>query len=211
MARGFVGHAQQRRRVHGDEPLRLVLELEGLAAVLQDLHRLAEDGEHRGPAHRDDYPWTDQPPLVLQPPAAGGDLSPVGGLVQPSLASRLVLEVLDGVGDIGAGALDAGLGQGAVEKAPGGSHERSALEVLLVARLLAHQHHRGLGRTFAGHALGGVSPEIAAPAALDRLGDGGEGARLRRGAFPTPCCGEIGHTGRTRDQRVRLPGLARAD
>src|SRR5437868_4813215 len=38
--------------------------------------------------------------LQIEPPAANVDLAIVGPLVQPALAARLVLEVLDRVGDV---------------------------------------------------------------------------------------------------------------
>ena len=46
----------------------------------------------------------------------------------------------------------------------GRSDEGRALPVLLVARLLADQHHAGVGRTGGEDRLGGRFPELAAPA-----------------------------------------------
>ena len=58
-----------------------------------------------------------------------------------ALALRRPLEVLDHVGDVDLGAVDARRLQRLVEHAAGRSHERPALLVLLVAGLLAHEHH----------------------------------------------------------------------
>jgi hypothetical protein len=69
--------------------------------------------------------------------------------------------VLDHVGHIGQLAVDAGLGEGLVEHAPGRADERASLPVLAVARLLADQHHLGGGGALAEHGLGGVAVQVA--------------------------------------------------
>jgi hypothetical protein len=69
--------------------------------------------------------------------------------------------VLDRVGDVGPRPVDPGLGQRVVEHPAGGPDERGAGEVLLVARLLADEHHLGAGRPLAEDHLGGVAVEVA--------------------------------------------------
>ena len=60
-------------------------------------------------------------------------------LVDPALAARLPLEVLDGVRDVGP-PVDPGLGHALVEDSPGGADERPSGSILLVAGLLADEH-----------------------------------------------------------------------
>jgi hypothetical protein len=54
---------------------------------------------------------------------------------------------------------------------PAGPTNGPAGEILLVARLLAHEHHLGAGGSLAEHGLGGVLVEVAPAAALHRLAE----------------------------------------
>ena len=74
-------------------------------------------------------------------------------------------EVLDDVGDVGVVAFDPRLLERLIEQAPGRADERPSLEVLTVARLLAHEHHRRLAGAFAEHRLRRVAVERARGAA----------------------------------------------
>ena len=71
-----------------------------------------------------------------------------------------------------------------VQDAPRRTHERVALDVLAVAGLLADQHQPGVARALAEHRLGGVLPELARSALLDRLAQRAQARsrRNRRGA-----------------------------
>jgi hypothetical protein len=84
--------------------------------------------------------------------------------VQPALAAGLEFEMLDGVGDEDAPAVDAGLGDGAVQYPPRRPYKRLARQILAVARLLADQHQQGSDRAFARHYLGRGRVKRAAPA-----------------------------------------------
>jgi hypothetical protein len=84
--------------------------------------------------------------------------------VQATLPARLVLEVLDRVRHINGRPIDARLLQCVAEELARGADERVSSEVLFVAGLLAHEHHRGRRRAFAEHCLGSVTPKWAAPA-----------------------------------------------
>jgi hypothetical protein len=101
--------------------------------------------------------------------------------VQPALAARLVLEVLYGVGDVDVVTFDAGGLQRLIQHAPGGADERPAGPILLVARLLADQHHGGARGSLAEDGLRGMPPKRAAAAA--------------RGVLPYPA------------ERLPLPGM----
>ena len=84
-----------------------------------------------------------------------------GRLVQAALAAQLPLEVLHRVGDVEMLAIDAGRLERPVEELPGRADEGQALLVLLVARLLAHQHDARMRVARAEHRLGGVRPQRA--------------------------------------------------
>ena len=82
--------------------------------------------------------------LGVQPRAAGGDLLGVRLLVDAALALGRPLEVLDDIGDVDLRAVDARRFECLVEHAAGGADEGKALLVLLVAGLLADEHHLGI-------------------------------------------------------------------
>ena len=103
--------------------------------------------------------------FAFQPLVAGIDLALRRGLVQPPLAAQLPLEVLDRVGDVEVLAVDARRLERAVEEASGRPDEGQPLLVLLVARLLADQHHPRVRVAGAEHRLRGVRPQRAVLAA----------------------------------------------
>ena len=83
---------------------------DGLPARLGDLDVLAGQRARRGGAERDDEPGLDQVQFEIEPPAAMFDLVAVRLLVDAALAARLEFEMLHGIGDVDALAVDAGLG-----------------------------------------------------------------------------------------------------
>jgi len=100
--------------------------------------------------------------------------------VQPPFAAHLVLEAFHRIGDVGLAARNPGLLQCAVEQTTGGADERLAGDVLLVARLLADQHHRGMPRTFARHRMGGDLVDRAALAGVLGRAQSGKRTHHRR-------------------------------
>src|SRR5690606_36102107 len=108
-----------------------------------------------------------KPALEVEPEATGGDFARARPQVQPALATRGKLEVLDRVGDVGPPAVDADPLQRLLEDAPGRSDKGSAGKVLLVARLLADEHRVGPLRPLPEHRLRGERVERAASACLD--------------------------------------------
>ena len=94
--------------------------------------------------------------------------------MDPPLAARLPLEVLDGIRQVDAASLDAGQLEDLVEDASGRPHERTSLLVLLVARLLPDEHHLSRRPAFAEDRLGARLPERARAAARRRLAEPGE-------------------------------------
>src|SRR5205823_2679320 len=83
-------------------------------------------------------------------------------------------EVLDDVRDVDLRTIDAGGLERAIEELPGGTDERPADEVLVVARLLADEDDLGMGAALAEDRLRPALPEAA------RLAVDGGIAELRK-------------------------------
>ena len=79
-----------------------------------------------------------KPQLLVQPPAVVLHLSSSRLLVDAPLAAQLEFEVLDGIGDVYAAPVEAGLSS-ALSEAAAQVRRRVALPVLLITGLLAHQ------------------------------------------------------------------------
>jgi hypothetical protein len=97
----------------------------------------------------------------LEPLVAGVDFALRRGLVQAALAAQLPFEVLDGVGDVKVLPVYARRLEPAVEEPSRRADEGQPFLVLLVAGLLADQHHPGVGVASAEHRLRGVRPQRA--------------------------------------------------
>src|SRR5207237_10487912 len=122
-----------------------------------------------GGAEKHDHLALDHLDLRLQPRPARTDLAGVWLLMQPSLAAAGPAEMLDGVGHVDPATIDARLFQAFLQQPAGGADEGLALEVLLVAGLLADQHELRALTALAEDGLGGVGPQLAAPAGQGRL------------------------------------------
>ena len=90
---------------------------------------------------------------MVDPPPARFDLAGLRLVVDAPFAALDELEMLDRIGDVDRRAVDPGLLERDVEQLPGRADERPSGEVLLVTRLLADEHDRGIQRTFAEHGL----------------------------------------------------------
>ncbi len=138
-------------------------------AIGVDGERFAHEPARCGRAERHDDARPYDLDLIVEPEAADIDLARVGLLVEAPLAARLVLEMLDGIGDVDSRALDAGRLERRIEDLAGGTDEGTPGQILLIARLLADQHHMSVGRTLAEYSLGRVLVEVAAGAAARLL------------------------------------------
>ena len=139
----------------------------------------AEQGLGSGGAQADDDVGLDSGDLGLQPGYARGYLFPVWALVNPPLASRRPLEVLDHVGDVNQGAVDGRRFERLVQDLAGGTDEGPARPILLVAWLLTDHQDPGALGSLAEHGLGGSRPEVAGSAAGCHLPEGGQRELVR--------------------------------
>lgn len=102
----LILQAQERRRVNGDQDSQSVCEIEDCAAIALNRDRSSRQTLRRGYSEGDDEPWAYDLDLVKQPLSAYLNFAGVRAFVQPSLAARLELEMLDGVGHINTPAID---------------------------------------------------------------------------------------------------------
>src|SRR5919201_1906907 len=142
MARLFVGRSKDRGRMDSGRDNRHPRRLEELTTLGADPEIATEQGLGCGRPQADDYAGPDHRQLGVEPRPAGLDLGRIGLLMEPFLAARLPLEVFDRVGHVDQGPVDAGLLEGAIQKAPGWADERFALDVLAIAGLLSNEHDR---------------------------------------------------------------------
>ena len=108
----------------------------------------------------------DQFELPLDPDVARRDVRARRLLVETPFAVRAgaPTEMLDDVRDERGLSVDAGDLQGVRKDPARRADERVALDVLLVARLLADEHQRGRHRALPEHRLGRPFPELASTA-----------------------------------------------
>jgi hypothetical protein len=102
---------------------------------------------------------------------AGDDVCDGRLVVDPPLAARfqVVSKVLDGIGQVHIGAIDARLCECFVENVAGGSDERFAGAILFVPGLLADEQQPGTRCPGGEDDVRGVLPEFATPASWRRL------------------------------------------
>src|SRR5688500_1033942 len=163
-----------------------------LAALLHQLEPGPHDRLRGGGAETDDEGGLDGSELRLEPRAARLDLRRARLLVDAPLPSRLPLEMLHRVGDIDLVARDAGVRERLVEHRAGGADKRLALPILLIARLLADEHHARGARAGAEHDLRGGLIQIAAAALMRRRAQRLDACRLRDKRRSTALSSRVG-------------------
>src|SRR5580698_9736562 len=132
--------------MNGDEDPQSVRRIEDGAAIGADGDGAAHEPLRRRRAEGDDKPWPYDLDLVEQPPPAYLDLAGVGAFVQSPLAPRLKLEMLDRVGHVNAGAVDARFHERPVQQKPRRPDKRATFPVFAIPGLLADQHDRSVRR-----------------------------------------------------------------
>src|SRR5438105_15078642 len=120
------GHHQRQPR-----PLDELTALRADAKIAAE-HRL---GRSRPEQHED--PWLDERNLGVEPRPAGTDLRGVRFLMQASLSRGFPFEMLDRIGDIDAGAVDACGNKRLVKQAAGRTNEMLAFDIHAVPWLIA--------------------------------------------------------------------------
>jgi len=143
------------------------------------LERSAEQRLCRRPTETDERFRSHERNLSIQPRATSCNLRRARLLVNAPLASGLPFEVLHDVGDIDIVARDARLRQRPVQQSACRSDEGMALDVFLVAWLLAHEHQARAGRSLAEDCLRSSLPEVARTAVARGGADGLEGGPTR--------------------------------
>lgn len=78
--------------------------------------------------------------------------------MQSSFSARLVLEMLDRIGDVDTSPVDPCFRKRLAEYAPGGADERMPDNIFFVTRLLTDQHHCCGRPALSEHCLRSVSP-----------------------------------------------------
>src|SRR4051812_16936122 len=144
----------------GDE--RRQLRLDRLATLLRDPEVAPEQALGGRGAEQHQRLGLHQVELLVEPGPAGVDLEALGRLVDAPPTALLELEVLHHVRDVDVVTRDPDGLERPVELAPGRSHERAALAVLLVAGLLPDEHGPGALQPFAEDGLARVAPQMAA-------------------------------------------------
>ena len=141
-------------------------------------HRLRRCG-----AETDDHTRPHERNFGIEPRATRCNLGRVWFLVDPALAARLPLEMLDDVGDVGLFAIYPGVFERIVEKLAGRTNKRFAGQIFFVARLLADKQDGRASRAFAENGLRAAFPEVASLAISGSGFERGEGRSRRNQIF----------------------------
>ena len=170
-----------------------------LAAISSDPDRGTEERLGRNGAKTGDYSRLYDLKFGIKPWLASRYVYALRTLVNAPFPTRSVAKVLDDVGEVRMGAVDAGQLEPLVEHTPGWTDERVSLDVLTISGLLPDQHQASVARSLPEHGLRGALPELAGTARLDRptqLREGGPwrhrrcvaggSAHVIRGFLPCP-------------------------
>jgi len=95
-----IRHTQDKGRMKRKQNARAIRRVNHRAPLRHDGWLSSQYRQARRRAQCEDQPGPNKSALLIQPPAAGLDLARVGRLVQASLAARLMLEVLDRIGQV---------------------------------------------------------------------------------------------------------------
>jgi hypothetical protein len=149
------------------------LGLEHLTAVLGHLERATEDRLRGGRPQAHEDRGLDDGQLGVEPGTARRDLRHRGLAMDAALPPHpLPAEVLDRVGEVDLGSVQARLGEGSVQDGSRRPDERPALFVLAVAGLLTDEHQPRRDRSLAEHGLRPEVVQIAPGADLGRAFQG---------------------------------------
>ena len=147
--------------MNGDQDTQSVRHIEDGATVALNWDRPSCQTLRRGCSKSDDKPWAYGLDLFKEPAPANLDFAGVGALMQPSLAARLKLEMLDRIGHINAPAVNARFRERPVEQEASWPDKWTAFAVFPIPGLLTNEHDLRVGRTFSEHRLGRIFPQWA--------------------------------------------------
>jgi hypothetical protein len=102
--------------------------------------------------------------LCLKPWTASAHFLQTWLFVQPSLAAKFPLEVLDCICNIDRIAIDPSLFHANSQEFSRWSNKRLSGSVFLVSRLFAHEQDRGGRRTLAKYGLSGIAEKVTSAA-----------------------------------------------
>ncbi len=145
--------------MNGNQDLKSARKVEHFTTMAHDRNWSSDQALRRCCSKRDDELRRYRCDFAHEPhTAAHFDFAGVRALVQPPLAARLKLEVLDRIRHVDARAVHAGLSESLVQDGSGRPHERMSREVLTVSRLFAYKHDLRVGRPLSKYGLGCVFP-----------------------------------------------------
>jgi hypothetical protein len=185
--RFVIGRTKNGRRMHGGHDMRTERGLEEFAATLGDSESATEQSLCRGRAKADDDFGFQQRDFGVEPWPASGNFGAIWFLVNAAFAARFPFEMLNSIGDVNFGAVQAGFVQCGVEKFSGRADKRFALLIFLVAGLFTDKQDSRFAGTFAEDGLRRLFVETTGFAVLgagSSLVDGfGDGERRHSGIF----------------------------
>ncbi len=121
----------------------------------------------------------DELQLRLEPRPAGCHVRAIRTLVNPALSARLVAEMLDDVGQEHLVVVYLRELQTTIEDPSGRTHERTAFDVLTVARLLADEHQGSIAPAVSDHRLRRPLPQLASTTLLHGITEAPQRETLR--------------------------------
>ena len=129
--------------------------------------------------------WLNDSYLRFQPRAAGGSLARIWFLMDTSFPARLPLKMFHGVRHINLGPINSSFFERSIHYFPSGSNERFTGDILIISRLFAHEHDKGVLWTFAEYSLRCALVKVTRLAIFRRLAHG----------RPARCVGRLCRTG----------------
>src|SRR6185312_6079555 len=162
--RRSVGYTQQIGWMHRHKHGLSVRRRKGPPSLPRYRDLTAEHSAGAAAAQKDKQFGAQLNPFDIQPEPADRDLFGIGRLMDAAASARGEFEVLDGVGDVDRAAIDPGLLHRAIQHLAGRAYERPADDILLISRLLAHEHDLRAGRSLPEHRLRRRLEQCAAPA-----------------------------------------------
>ena len=127
-----------------------------LTAMLGNAKLRSQQSLCSGCSQANDNAGKDGCDFLLQPRTASHNFQRIGLLMEPNLAPRLPFEMLNRVGQVNFGSIDAGRLQALIQQLTGRTDKGSPLLIFAITGLFADQKYRGANIAFTKHNLGRV-------------------------------------------------------